>query len=641
MRRRPRRRRPWRLRSSKKLASHYFTIQTPLSAEPLSFLPQGDEASFEFEGRKTGEMSYVYSPFAAEEVVLYNRTRGRFVNFYSPAPSTDARRLFVSFGQKSRVERYEIEVAFEPADFRLSARARIAVRSNVDGLDAVSLKFNPALEIVRVTDGEQRELLFTQDTGGHLLYVYLLEPVEARRTATIEVFYRGRLVPPPQANDAVTAGQQSDTVILFGPRYETYFYSQAAYWYPAPPEENFFTARMTFIVPPGFSVIANGRRIEEGTLNGIQKVTELDKAGSHYSVYEIGTPVKYLSFLVGRLSLTEERAGRLPLSCYVASDVRWLRREFLDDTQKILVFYQGLFGPYPFENLRIVQRLWSSAGGHSPASFLVVNELPRRTDATGAIVPLVASPNSPVDLSHWKEYFLAHELAHQWWGQGVTGATYRDQWLSEGLAQFAAALYLRAEYGEEAFAGILKKFSKWTGKKSGRGAITLGSRLSYVDFEAYQAIIYDKSALVLNMLRDLMGDEPFFTGLRDFFAKYRRGAASTGQFRAAMEAAAGRSLAGFFDPWFNSHELAEVRVGRWVERRRGATVLRVRVDQPGRLFLFPLWISWKGAGGEIRREKVLVEQKAQEFEFRAPAGVREVVVNPERAVPGRFQSGKG
>ena len=142
------------------------------------------------------------------------------------------------------------------------------------------------------------------------------------------------------------------------------------------------------------------------------------------------------------------------------------------------------------------------------------------------------------------------------------------------------------------------------------------------------------------MLRDMMGEERFFAGLRDFFGRYHQGAASTGQFRAAMEAAAGRGLADFFDPWLNSHELAEVRVNRRLERSGDTTTLKVRVAQSGRVFVFPLWISWKGADGAARREKVLVEQKAQEFELRASGEVREVAVNPDRAVPGRFLSGK-
>jgi hypothetical protein len=625
----------------KKLSPHFFTIQTPHSAEPLSFLPQGDEAAFEFLGRKTGEMSYAYSAFADEEVILYNRTRGRFVNLYSPSSEKDKRRLVITFGEKFDVESYDLELAFEPEELRLSARARIKVLAQVDDLDALKLKFNPALEILRITDSEHRELFFTQDKAGRMLYIYFLEPVAAHQVVTIDVFYRGRLEPPVQSQDAVSAGQQSSTVVMLSPRYETYFYSQSAYWYPAPSEEDFFTARLKIIIPPGYTSVANGRLLEKGILNGIQRVTELDKVGSTYSVFEIDTPVKYLSFLVGRLNLTEERAGGLPLSTYVASDVRWLRRSFLDEADRILAFYAERFGPFPFENLRIIQRLWSTAGGHSPASFLVVNELPRRSDMTGAIVPMIPSPNSPVDLSQWKDYFLAHEIAHQWWGQGVSGGTYRDQWLSEGMAQFASILYLRSRYGEDAFATSLKKFSKWTEKKSRWGPITLGSRLSYVDFEAYQAIVYDKAALVLNMLREMLGDEVFFSGLREFFARHERGAATTGQFRAAMEKVSGRDLAGFFDPWFNSHELPNVRVSRSVSRAETGSVLRIRLEQSGLPFVFPLRVSWKDAGGETRREVLLVERRSQEFLLHAPGEVRQVTVNPDRAVPGRFLSAKG
>jgi hypothetical protein len=624
----------------RKLSPRFFTVQTPLSPEPLSFLPLGDEAVFEFLGRKTGEMSYAYSAFADEEVILYNRTQNRFVNLYSPSFDKDKRRLVITLGEKFDVQGYDLELAFDPDELRLSARARISLLARVDGLDAVKLKFNPALEILHIFDAERRELFFSQDAAGRLIYVYLLEPVPAGRTAVIDVFYRGRLEPPAQFQDALAAGQQSDTVISVAPRYETYFYSQSADWYPAPSEDDFFTARLKIIVPPGYTAIASGRLLETGTLNGIQRVTELDKVGSVYAIFDMATPVKYLSFLVGKLSLTEEQTEAPPISTYVASDVRWLRRNFLDDAKKILSFYEERFGPYPFGNLRIIQRLWSTAGGHSPASFLVVNELPRRSDATGAIVPMIPSPNSPVDLSQWKDYFLAHEIAHQWWGQGVSGSSYRDQWLSEGMAQFAALLYLRSRYREAAFAGILKKFSKWTGKKSAWGPITLGSRLSHVDFEAYQAIIYDKAALVLNMLRDMLGDETFFSGLKDFFSRHLRGTASTGQFRVAMEKACGRDLGDFFEPWFYSYELPDARVSRSVARDSSGFVLRLRVEQPGPLFVFPLWVSWKDAAGESHREKVVVERRSQEFELRSAGEFRKVTLNPDKAVPGRIAVAK-
>ena len=226
----------------RKLGSNYFTIQTPLSAEPLSFLPQGDEASFEFEGRKSGELAYVYSPFADEEVILYNRARGRFVNFYSPVREKDERRLFVSFGQKSNVERYEIEVAFEPADFRLSARARIRFLAAVDGLDAVSLKFHPSLEILRVYDCE---------TPGALVYpgpgrppdLYLFSGARSRpssgRRSRFSTAAAGTARPSQRTPSRRTA-IRSARRFHRAPLRDLFSYSQSAQWYPAPPERGFF-----------------------------------------------------------------------------------------------------------------------------------------------------------------------------------------------------------------------------------------------------------------------------------------------------------------------------------------------------------------------------------------------------------------
>ena len=83
---------------------------------------------------------------------------------------------------------------------------------------------------------------------------------------------------------------------------------------------------------------------------------------------------------------------------------------------------------------------------------------------------------------------------------------------------FAAVSYLRAKLREDVYAGIIRKFSQWTERKSAFGP---WPRLSYVDFEAYQALVFDKSAVALAMLRDLLGEDVFFKGLRSFIAAYK------------------------------------------------------------------------------------------------------------------------
>jgi Peptidase family M1 domain len=619
--------------------SHYFTVQSSLSQESLSFLPQRDEAVVQFRGDKTGEMAYLYSPNAEEEVTLYDTVRERFINLYSPESEQPGGRLVINFSPRYDVQDYEIELDFQPQSFYLSARAKLTLLSNVDGLDAVKFRLHPGLEILRIYDSERRELLFTQDPVGKILYIYFLEPVDRRVRTSIEVFYRGRLEPPAQMTDAVQKQWHSLEGVRHPDRFETFLFSQSAQWYPHPMSDDFFTARLKVIVPPAYSVISNGALVEKSVLNGVPRVTEIDKAGSTCSVYETKRPVKYLSFFVGKLNLMQEESVPLPLASYASSDVRSITKDLLAEAGRVLKFYESKFGPFPFENLRVVQRLWKTAGGHSPASFIILNDVPRiENPEPGFPERLVSSPGGPVDLSYrWKEYFLAHEIAHQWWGQGVSWARYQDQWLSEGLSQYASVLYLRFKYGDEAGAEILKRFSQWAEKKSRWGPITLGSRLSFTDYEAYQALVYDKSTIVLEMLRDLLGDEVFFTGLKEFFNEHRYGAAATGQFRQAMEKVSGRDLHGFFRLWFDSHLLPEAQVRYKVENTDAGAVLKVWVNQINESFLYPLGVAWEDGSGARRRETIVVEKKNEEFEFTLPGPPRKLEFNPDKGVPGKFR----
>jgi hypothetical protein len=619
----------------------YFTIESALSEQPLSFVPQGDEAVIEFSGKKSGGLSYIYSAYAEEEITLYDRTRDRFINLYSPAGEGGKKRMVVSFGQRSDVQSYQIDVDFVPESFYLSAKARVELLSRAPGLDLIRLKLNQAFDILRVYDDKGRELFFSQDRSSRTLYVYFLEPLDEGNRAALEIYYRGRLEPPPQLTDTALGGQYADHVTFVEPRFETYLFSQSAYWYPSPTGDDYFTARLNIITPPQYQVISNGRLLECGTLNGVQRVTEIDKMGSSFSVFETGTPVKYLSFLVGKLILGQEQANPIPLAYYYSSDLHWPKRTSLDSAQEILNFFEARFGPFPFETLRIVHRVWATSGGHSPASFVVLNEVFRGGEGSVALPAPPGNSGSPVDLSQWKEYFLAHEIAHQWWGQGVTWARYRDNWISEGLAQYSSVLYLQSKYGPQAFSAILKRLSRWTEKKAKWGPIIMGSRLSFIDFQAYQAIVYNKTALVLNMLNDLLGETVFLAGLKEFFRQYKFGAATTGQFIQAMEKASGRELDAFFRPWFETHLLPEVQVSYRSEAIPSGHVLKVRVEQKNGRFVFPLWIEWQGRDGSRGRQKVTVESGSQDFELLLPAAPRNVKVNPDEAVPGEFSSDKG
>ena len=607
-----------------------FTIENSMTGELFSFLPQGEETVFDMRGDRVGGLTYIYSPFGEDEVNVYDSDGERIVALYTPPAADNKKRMFISFGESFDVIRTRIEIDLKPRSFFLSARARIEFVPQVDRLDVLKLKLNPALQILKIFDDAGRELFYTQDRLRQTLYVYFIAPPAKEVLSAATVIYRGRLEPPLQTVDVVSGPQMSDTIILGPLSFDSVLYSQASGWYPAAPVDDYFLGDLKIIVPPDYKCVASGELTERGELNELDRVEELDDVGSGVYRFVTKTPVKYLAFIAGRFMKGPETREPLPIQAVFSPEARDIRSDVFDAARDILGFFEERFGKFPYEKLGIVHRIWPAAGGHSPASFVVLNELPLLAGHG-----LFLNAESPVDLSRWKEYFLAHEIAHQWWGQNVSWASYRDQWLSEGMAQFGAILYLRKKYGEAAFGTILKKLASWTERKSVYGPINLGSRLSILDFEAYQAIIYNTAALIMNMLLDLCGEEVLFGALREFQETFAGRLAGTRDLRRIIEARAGRDLGPFFDQWFSTHTLPDVRVTRQVVRGPEGNEVRVDVNQPGETFSFPLWIEWR-EGGRTRSEMVVVDQAAQTFRFPAGPKPDKIVVNPRKAVPGRF-----
>jgi aminopeptidase N len=383
-------------------------------------------------------------------------------------------------------------------------------------------------------------------------------------------------------------------------------------------------------VPPGFTCISNGKMVERSTLKSLEEVEDLEKIGSSVFIFESKNPVKYLSFIVGEFRIMDEVSSPLPFHYFRANQIIGFRWDLFDESMEIFNFYQKKFGEYPFEEFSVVHRFWPQGGGLSPASFIVLNERPRVVGQRR-----FQPKGGPVDLSRWKEYFIAHEIAHQWWGQGLSWGSYHDQWLSEGLAQFAAVLYLREKYGEGTYSQIMKKFSSWTRKKSNWGAIMMGSRISYGDYEAYQAIVYNKAALVLNMLNDLLSEDVFFQALGEFFERHKYTAPRSKDFFDTFEEISGISLDMFFRGWFESYQLPEIKVTHLVEKADSGYLLKLNVVQLKGIFEFPLWIEWEENNDRFRK-KVRVNNAVSEFVFEREKEPENIKINPDDWVPGKF-----
>ncbi len=609
-----------------------FTIENSLTDSLLSFLPKGEEAVFEFKTEDKGNFTYIYSPFAEEEVNLYQWDKNRIINLYSPLLAEEKKRLFISFSRLFEISDYKIDIHFNPENSYISGKATLTVQSKVSSLDGIKLKLHPDLEVLRINDGYKHELFYTRDKLRNLLYVYFYNMSEENKTQTLDIYYRGKLIPETQVEDVLSSYQYQDTLRLTQPKYHSRLYTRSSYWYPAPSDEEYFTARLKIIVPPGFTCISNGKLVERSTLDSLEDVEDLEKVGSSVFIFESEIPIKYLAFIVGEFKIMDEVSSPLPFQYFRGTEIQGFRWDLFGESMKILNFYQKKFGNYPFEKFCIVHRYWPQEGGQSPASFIVLNQRPRIIGQSREFI----FKGSPVNLSRWKEYFIAHEIAHQWWGQGLSWGSYHDQWLSEGLAQFASVIYLREKYGKGTYSQIMKKFSSWTKKKSKWGAITMGSRISYAEFEAFQAIIYNKAALVLNMLKDFLGEDVFFSALRAFFDRHKYSAPRSKDFFNTFEEISGEDLDVFFEGWFESYQLPDVKVHHSVERTDSGYLLKLHLVQLKGTFVFPLWIEWR-ENGERVREKVKVTNAVSEFVFKRANEPRDIKINRDNWVPGKFR----
>jgi hypothetical protein len=609
-----------------------FTVENSLTRELLTFLPQSGETVIEIKTAKKGEFTYVFSPFAEEEISFFDRTRNKLINSYSPVEEeVGQKRLFVRLGERFEVGQYQLEVSYKPENKLLAARATIDLISLIENIDSLQFRLNPVLEILSIRDEKGRQLYYTQDRLRKLIYIYLAEKTSRDSRFRIHIYYRGRIVPPPPVTDSLVPQTPDERRVVFSVPQDTYLFTQSADWYPAPVRERYYTFRLRLIVPEDYYCLAGGRLLERYSVNEARNATELENLGNSVFVYESQIPVKYISFFIGKLKSGTRIQNEIDLEYFFTEDWRNPEKDMLKEAGNILETYKRHFGQFPFTSLSIVQRYWKTGGGNSPPGFIVLNELPFAKDP--GVITL--NPNSPVDLSYWKEYYLAHEIAHQWWGHGVSWATYRDNWLTEGLAQFSSILYLQEKYGQKELEKILKKLSTWVRKKSGVGPISLGVRLIHINYEGYQAVVYDKATLALFMLKDLLGEEVFFRGLQEFYQSHLFRAVRTSDFRRAMEKISGKDLTKFFHDWFYSEQLPEVKVEKKIFEASDSNTLNLRIRQLKRVFVFPLEViieTDRDRTGHV----LVVEKDDQNFNLDFSGRLKNVRINPAHKVPGKF-----
>ena len=317
---------------------------------------------------------------------------------------------------------------------------------------------------------------------------------------------------------------------------------------------------MDLTVPNTLTGVSNGRLIN--TINNADGT----RTTQWRSVYPISTylvSVAISNYVTWTDFYTPVTGGPvMPVQHWVYPEHETAAREDLNVTVPMLTFFSGLFGEYPF----VAEKY-----GHAIFTFPGAMEHQTVTSYGAGVIRG----------DHHYDYIVAHELAHQWWGDAVGPAEWPEIWLNEGFASYGEALWTEHLGGANAYRNYM--LSMDTRPFCG----TIYNPVAPCDL--FGNTVYDKGGWVLHMLRHVVGDTAFFQGMRNYYATYGGSNATTGAFRAVMEAASGMNLQAFFDRWVMQTGEPVYRFG-WKAAETPAgwvTHLRIEQAQTGNTFTMP------------------------------------------------------
>ena len=542
-------------------------------------------------------------------------------------------------GAEVDVERYDITLDVQPERQFLTGVAKVTLKVVSPLQGTVTLKLADSLVVSSVTAEPWGRLLMLRVKGQNALVVHLPPAVVAGSEVELTVNYSGRL--DAQEADRETVGFQASRgeVQMAGEVAQAlraepnWLYSNRSFWYPQSTTYDYATARLVVTVPADYACVASGD-LADGSPSLVGPATGTTASRRQFA-FVATQPLRYLALLVSRFQRVEtatfsvaEAAQPRPgeplmlgavfesVSLAVDANPRQTYRgtEVRDRTVAAASYYASVIGDYPYPSLTIALVENDLPGGHSPAYMAALTQ------------QLPTSPlqwrSDPSAFPRYSDFFVAHEVAHQWWGQAVGWRNYHEQWLSEGFSQYFAALYARQAHGEEVFAEVLKQMRRWSIDAAAQGPVYLGYRIGHIrnDSRMFRAIVYNKGALVLHMLRRLVGDDVFFGGVRRFYRDWRFKRAGTEDFRQAMEEASGRSLERFFEQWVYGSHVPKLRFS-W---RTDGDAAVLRFEQVGEVFDVPATATVRFADRTTRDVPVALSQAVTEVRVEIHGSIRSI-----------------
>ncbi|NIM01916.1 MAG: hypothetical protein GTN89_14030 [Acidobacteria bacterium] len=425
-------------------------------------------------------------------------------------------------------QHYELDVRIGRNETTLHGSAKLDIVSHESGRRVIPLELFRDLRAETVTDANGESLFFFR-SGGDLMVV-LPEPSRVGQKLRLDIVYRGK-------------------ALRWVDR-KMFDLEDTANWYPHCGTTDRATYDVTLRWPRGLQLLASGRVVDSGR-----------DGRTRWQRRVLEEPAIAFSFVLGRFEIERARAGHVALEVAFNRSgphrlTEGVRREMISAIRRSLEYFEETFGPYPLD-------------------YLTVVTLPRRYSQSFlgfiTIADSILPPNVPpggAQMNFYRATTVAHEVAHQWWGNLIGWSSYRDQWLSEAMANYSA-LQFWADTEEEGAAFFSELSAGWRQTLNqttpvGRtveslGPIVLGVRLnSTLADNGYRAIVYRKGAVVLAMLARIVGQRPFSEMMRSLAGVASNRVVSTATFLRALEHMSGLDLSGFAQRYIYGTGIPEV-----------------------------------------------------------------------------------
>lgn len=493
------------------------------------------------------------------------------------------------------ITHYGLEVKLDPDAHSLAAVATIRVRSRGGEVRVLDFSLHPECK-PSAAEVDGRPATFTHPND--LLTVMPSSPLPPGREQVVTITYR-------RTGSAVMGGGAG----LISPA-GIYFISEAR-WYPATGELDFRSpVTVTATVPKGYTVVSVG---------GLKKVDKSEKTATyHWGTERLASMVslaagKYAQQVV-QVPLGDASGQTLPISCYTFAAHQKRAPMFLKEASSVVRFYSGRFGPYPYEKLAVVE-IPLFPGGYGTTSFVML--IDKSFDAPR--------------IDPFRREFLAHEIAHQWWGNSVFPQGMGAAWLSEAFANYSAWWYASEATGNPRV--LQKRVAKAAGDyfeaAAQRGEQSIYESDPYQPVGARDETIYEKGGVILHMLRLQVGDAAFKRILRRFADRYRFGKANIDDFRRVAEEEAGAPLGWFFDQWLGRKGGMELTYSFDTvpfDKSENRAVLTISQASPPYRAKMGVVLQVENS---VQRHQIELTQARQEFRLPVKGRVQSVLLDPE------------